>query len=79
MIFAKYLTNAELTPDGLLLACDDQYKYYVATDNVQNEVYTGLTPEDFVEFINSHVELQFNSESLTGVVFHLISAISGNI
>jgi hypothetical protein len=79
MIFAKYLTNAELTPDGLLLACDDQYKYYVATDNVRNEVYTGLTPEDFVEFINSHVELQFNSESLTGVVFHLISAISGNI
>lgn len=76
MIFAKYLTNAELTPDGLLLACDGQFKYYIATDNVSNDIYTGLTPEDFIDFINTHAELQFDEESLSGVVFHLISAIS---
>jgi len=76
MITAKNLTNSELTEEGLLRACDDEYKFYVATDNVQNDVYTGLTPEDFLEFVHSKPELQFDGENLTGVVFHLLSAIS---
>ena len=59
-----------------MLACDDSFKYYVATDTVKNKIYTGLSAEDFLEFVNSRRELQFDSESLTGVVFHLLSAIS---
>eukprot|EP00358_Blepharisma_japonicum_P004860 CAMPEP_0202942870 /NCGR_PEP_ID=MMETSP1395-20130829/3105_1 /ASSEMBLY_ACC=CAM_ASM_000871 /TAXON_ID=5961 /ORGANISM="Blepharisma japonicum, Strain Stock R1072" /LENGTH=128 /DNA_ID=CAMNT_0049639605 /DNA_START=1416 /DNA_END=1799 /DNA_ORIENTATION=- len=73
---AKYLTSAELSQDGVLVGCDDQNKYYVATDAIQNDVYTGLTPTCFIDFINSHPDLQFDSENLTGVIFHLFSTIS---
>lgn len=76
MITAKHLTGAELTEDGLLIAMDDHAKYYIATDTVQNDVYTGLTPADFLDSVNASSELQFDSENLVGVVYHLLSAIS---
>jgi len=75
MIFARSVTDSELTEDGLLLACDDEHKYYIATDNVKHEDFTGLNPEDFLEIVNSFNELQFDAESLTGVTFHLLAAI----
>ena len=75
-ITAKYLTNSQLTEEGLLLGSDSNFKFYLATDNAQNEIYTGLSPEDFLEIVKLKPELQFNSQSLTGVVFHLLSAIS---
>ncbi|CAG9320220.1 unnamed protein product [Blepharisma stoltei] len=76
MITAKNLTDAQLTEDGILLGADDQAKFYIATDTVQNDVYTGLTPADFLDFVNSNKELQFDNENAAGVVFHLLSAIS---
>lgn len=57
MIFAKSVTDSELTDDGLLLACDDCNKFYIATDNVKHEDFTGLNPEDFLEIVDSFPEL----------------------
>lgn len=75
MVFAQNLTDSELTRDGRLLSRDGQHKYYIATDNVKDDNFTGLNPEDFLEFINYYPELQFSPDTLTGVVFHLLAAI----
>jgi hypothetical protein len=50
-------------------------KYYVATDNLHKESYTGLIPSDLMDIIAQH-HLHFNSTTETGTVFHLIGCLS---
>lgn len=62
--------------DGLLVGGDGHKKFYIASDNIRNEVYKCLTTSCFMSLIKKHDELLFNRESLTGVVFYLFSTLS---
>jgi hypothetical protein len=74
-ISAKYLTKGEVSQDGRLMGADGLEKFYVSSDNIQNEAFIGLNPDDFLDLTKSRESLSFSSESLTGTTFHMISAI----
>jgi hypothetical protein len=75
-VAAKYITDGTITPDGKLCGQDDEIKYYMATDTIQNDKYAGLQPEDFLDMVSKNEELQFDPEMSTGVIFHLLSSLS---
>ena len=52
-------------------------RYYVATDNLHESRYEGLSPDDLVA-IAVEQELHFRGSSQQGVVFHLIGALQGH-
>lgn len=52
-------------------------RYYVATDNLHESRYEGLSPDDLVG-IAVEQELHFRGSSQEGVVFHLIGALQGH-
>jgi hypothetical protein len=49
--------------------------HYVASDNVYAPEYAGLTPDDLIDLAVDH-GLHFDAASQSGVVFHLIGALS---
>ena len=49
-------------------------RYYMATDNLHESRYAGLSPDDLVA-IAVEQELHFHGSSQEGVVFHLIGAL----
>jgi hypothetical protein len=72
----RFLTGGEVDPvSGLLHGLDGRPKYYHSSDNVQSEAYRGLTPEDLIEIVTRN-RLDFNHRTSTGVVFHMIGAVS---
>lgn len=76
MLALRFLTGGELDrTTGLLHAPDGRAKYYRASDNVQSERYRGLLPEDLIEIVTMN-RLDFNHRTGTGVVFHMIGAVS---
>lgn len=60
---------------GLFFNKQGTPKYYVATDNLQQDHYRGLLPSDLMDIIAQH-DLHFKSTTETGNVFHLISCLS---
>lgn len=74
-ISARHLTNSTIDQDGRMIGADGNEKFYVSSDNVQNDVFIGLNPDDFLELTRSDEKLQFNPKTATGVAFHLLSAI----
>ncbi|HQR45486.1 MAG TPA: peptide ligase PGM1-related protein [Thermoanaerobaculia bacterium] len=72
----QFLTGGQLDPgSGLFLSPRGRPKYYHATDNLRAESYRGLLPEDLVDIVtNNGLHYSHNSES--GVLFHLIGALS---
>ncbi|MEK6374897.1 MAG: peptide ligase PGM1-related protein [Acidobacteriota bacterium] len=76
MLALRFLTGGELDRStGLLHAPDGKAKYYRASDNVQSDRYRGLVPEDLIEIITTN-RLDFNHRTGTGVLFHMIGAVS---
>jgi hypothetical protein len=49
--------------------------FYLASDNLVNDCYRGLTPRDLVDIAVEH-QLHFHGATQEGVVFHLIGALS---
>jgi hypothetical protein len=60
---------------GLFCNQHGQPKYYVATDNLQNDAYKGLLPHDLIDIV-AQQHLHFNSTTETGSVFHLAGCLS---
>ena len=76
MLALRFLTGGHFDSEtGLLHAPDGRAKYYRASDNVESERYRGLLPEDVIEIITTN-RLDFNHRTLTGVLFHMIGAVS---
>jgi hypothetical protein len=76
MLALRFLTGGDLDrTTGLFRAIDGRPKYYRASDNVESEIYRGLLPEDLIEIITTH-RLDFNHRTGTGVLFHMIGAVS---
>ncbi|MBK8004609.1 MAG: carboxylate-amine ligase [Gemmatimonadetes bacterium] len=72
----RFLTGGELDPSsGLFRSPSGRPKYYRATDNLHSPRYRGLLPEDLLE-ITTINQLNFDHRRETGVLFHLIGALS---
>jgi hypothetical protein len=72
----KFLTGGELdSASGLFYSLGGRAKYYTATDNVTSATYRGLSPEDLIDILTAN-QLHYNHRSESGVLFHLIGAVS---
>jgi hypothetical protein len=72
----QFLTGGQLDPTtGLFLSPTGHAKYYRATDNLKSESYRGLLPEDLIEILTFN-KLHYSHGSESGVLFHLIGALS---
>lgn len=75
-IMLQYLTDGAYdTATGLFNTPDGEPRYYYATDNLESERYRGLLPEDLID-IAVRNGIHFHGATQTGVVFHLIGALS---
>jgi len=75
MLALRFLTGGTLDEAGMLHGHDGKAKFYFSSDNVQSEAYLGLLPEDLIEILTMN-RLDFNHRTSTGVVFHMIGAVS---
>jgi hypothetical protein len=72
----RFLTGGQLEArTGLFLSPDGLPKYYRATDNLHSEAYRGLLPEDLIDIVTFN-RLHYEHSSETGVLFHLMGALS---
>ena len=72
----QFLTGGHLDPaTGLFFSPSGHAKYYRATDNLKSDTYRGLLPEDLIEIL-TYNKLHYNHASESGVLFHLIGALS---
>ena len=72
----KLLTNGTYSlEDGKFYTKNGQAKYYKASDNLQNQAYKGLLPNDLMDIIMGE-QLHFSSIDGVGVVFHLMGCLS---
>jgi hypothetical protein len=76
MLALRFLTDGKLDPTtGLFLSPRGLAKYYHATDNLSAAAYHGLAPEDVIDILTGH-HLHFSHRAETGVLFHMIGALS---
>jgi hypothetical protein len=59
---------------GEFVASDGRPRCYVASDHVESPAYHALTPDDLLDI--AETKLRWDSERLSGVAFHLVSAIA---
>jgi hypothetical protein len=72
----SFLTGGKLdTQTGHFMSQGDRPKYYRATDNLRSERYRSLVPEDLIDIFTDH-RLHYNHRTESGVLFHLIGAVS---
>ncbi len=72
----RYLTNGDYNlSTGLYDSEPGSHKYYLATDNLQKSQYQGLLLKDLMDIITDR-HLHFDSSTKTGIVFHLMGALS---
>ncbi len=72
----QFLTGGKLDREtGLFFSHAGNAKYYRATDNLRSEAYRGLLPEDLIEILTVN-KLHYSHSSESGVLFHLIGALS---
>lgn len=72
----QFLTDGRYVADqGLFVAPNGRRKYFVASDHVESKMYRGFTPDDLFD-ITVRNGLHFDHASQTGVVFHMVSALS---
>jgi hypothetical protein len=74
-LMLQFLTNGRNTEDGLFITPTGQYRYYFSSDNLQQERYKGLVPQDLIDIAMIH-GLLFDSSTQKGVMFHMIGALS---
>jgi PGM1 C-terminal domain len=72
----QFLTGGALhLPSGFFISQQGQRKFYVATDGLSSPWYRGLLPEDLMEIVSGH-GLHYRPSTETGVLFHMIGALS---
>jgi hypothetical protein len=72
----RFLTGGSHDPHtGLFFSPSGLPKYYRATDNLRAESYRGLLPEDLIDILTVN-RLHYNHATDSGVLFHLIGAVS---
>ncbi len=72
----QFITGGQLDPGtGLFFSPRGLAKYYRSTDNLKSEAYRGLLPEDLIDILTIN-GLHYTHNSESGVLFHLIGALS---
>ncbi len=72
----RFLTGGELDPaSGQFFGLSGRPKHYRATDNLTSEIYRGILPEDLVDIVSMN-GLHYNHRTESGVLFHMIGAVS---
>jgi hypothetical protein len=72
----QFLTGGQLDrATGLFFSPTGLAKYYRATDNLRSDAYCGLLPEDLIDILTEN-RLHYNYATDSGVLFHLIGAVS---
>jgi hypothetical protein len=72
----QFLTDGTYDPEtATFTAPSGIRKYFVASDHVQSPYYRGLTPDDLFDIVVRR-GLHFDQSRQTGVVFHMMSALS---
>ncbi|MEB2312760.1 MAG: peptide ligase PGM1-related protein [Sorangiineae bacterium] len=72
----KLLNDGAYDPEqGLYLTRRGEPRFYVSTDTLMARHYRGLLPEDLLDIAAIH-ELHYQPWKETGVVFHLLGALS---
>jgi len=75
-LMLEFLTNGHYDAEtGLFETPNKQHRYYFASDNLQNDTYKGLTPQDLIDIAMFH-SLHFDGAAQKGVMFHMIGALS---
>lgn len=75
-LMLEFLTDGRYDPErGLYVTAGGGSRYYYASDNVEDPKYLGLTPDDLIDIAVSN-GVHFDATRQTGVVFHLIGALS---
>lgn len=75
-IMLQFLTDGDYNADtGKYVLQNGEEKCYIFTDNLHNEKYKGLTPEDLIDIAVLN-KLHYDSTKEEGVMFHLIGALS---
>ncbi|MDH3689090.1 MAG: peptide ligase PGM1-related protein [Gammaproteobacteria bacterium] len=73
----QFLTDGHYdTETGLFLTPGGDPLFYKASDNLKNERYKSLAPEDLMDIAVEH-GLHFSAVAQEGTFFHLIGALSG--
>ncbi len=71
-----FLTNGTYEPSsGLFKTPTGQIRSYYATDNLVKPSYQGLSPEELIDLV-VFWDLHWRATSQTGVVFHLMGAVT---
>ncbi|MFN8650772.1 MAG: peptide ligase PGM1-related protein [Gemmatimonadales bacterium] len=72
----RLLTGGELDDTtGQYLSASGRAKFYRSTDSLHSPRYKGLLPDDLVEIVTIN-QLGFDQAKESGVLFHLIGAVS---
>jgi hypothetical protein len=72
----RFLTGGDLDPQsGEFRTSSGLVKHYRSTDNLCSPTYRGLLPEDLIEIVTVN-RLNYDNRTETGVLFHLIGALS---
>jgi hypothetical protein len=72
----QFLTDGRYDPEtGTYRTPADEPRCYYATDNLEKDIYRGLTPDDLIDIAVEN-DIHFHGATQQGVVFHLIGALS---
>jgi hypothetical protein len=74
-IALEFLTGGKVMSSGDYHSRSGAPKFYFATDALVSPSYRGLLPQDFLEIVIHH-GLHFSPSTETGVLFHMIGALS---
>lgn len=75
-LMLEFLTDGRYDPErGLYVTAGGGFRYYYASDNVEDTAYVGLTPDDLIDIAVTN-GVHFDATRQTGVVFHLMGALS---
>lgn len=75
-LMLQFLTNGKYDTDkGRFFLPNGEERVYLFTDNLQQDSFKGLTPDDLLDMAISN-GLHFDSTKEEGVMFHMIGALS---
>jgi hypothetical protein len=75
-LMLEFLTNGHYDAEtGVFDTPNKQHRYYFASDNLRNDAYRGLIPQDLIDIAMFH-GLHFDGAAQKGVMFHMIGALS---
>ena len=75
-LMLQFLTDGQYHSEtGEFLTPAGHPRCYYASDNLESEIYRGLTPDDLIDIVVSN-GLHFHAATGQGVAFHLIGALS---